>query len=104
MLSDSPSLLRGRGCFSTEATEMATIAEALALALRHHQAGALPLAEQLYRQILQVDPCQVHALHLLGVLACQTGRLIEAVGYIRQSLARGPLQAEAHSNLGVASW
>ena len=50
---------------------MATIAEALALALRHHQAGNLPQAEQLYRQILQADPSHAESCHLLGMLALQ---------------------------------
>jgi hypothetical protein len=37
---------------------MATIPEALAIALQHHQAGRLPEAERIYRQILQADPNQ----------------------------------------------
>jgi len=35
---------------------MATIPEALAIALKHHQAGQLQAAEQVYRQILELDP------------------------------------------------
>ena len=31
---------------------MATISEALAIAIQHHQAGRLQAAEQIYRQIL----------------------------------------------------
>ena len=48
---------------------MATISEALAIALQHHQAGQLPQAEQIYRQILEVEPNHADAWHLLGVLA-----------------------------------
>ena len=44
---------------------MATIAEALAVALHYHQAGNLEYAEQVYRQILQADPDNTVALHLL---------------------------------------
>ena len=50
---------------------MATIPEALAIAIQHHQAGRLPAAEQIYRQILAADPKQPDAWHLLGVLAHQ---------------------------------
>ena len=34
-------------------TAMATISEALAIAIQHHQAGRLQAAEQIYRQILR---------------------------------------------------
>jgi len=35
---------------------MATISDALATAIQHHQAGRLQSAEQIYRQILLADP------------------------------------------------
>ncbi len=80
---------------------MATVAEALALAVRHHRAGALAEAEQLYRQILAADPRHVVALHLLGVLAHQQGRNDLAVEAIGRALRLAPDYAEAHANLGV---
>jgi hypothetical protein len=46
---------------------MATISGALAIAIRHHQAGRLQAAEQIYRQILQAEPNQADAIHLLGI-------------------------------------
>ncbi|NUB19699.1 tetratricopeptide repeat protein [Azospirillum formosense] len=53
---------------------MATIAEALAIAFDHHEAGRLAEAEILYGRILDADPNQATALHLLGVLYGQTDR------------------------------
>ena len=53
---------------------MATILQALMVAIRHHQAGHRQEAEQLYRQVLEVDPQQPDAIHLLGVLAHETGQ------------------------------
>ena len=79
---------------------MATISEALAIALRHHQDGRLQAAEQIYRQILQVKPDQADAIHLLGVLAHQAGRPDEAVAFYRRALDLNPNFAEAHYNLG----
>jgi tetratricopeptide (TPR) repeat protein len=80
---------------------VATTADLFALALRHHQAGALPQAEALYRQILQADPGHADSLHLLGVLAHQTGHHGPAAALIRDAIARAPWAAVYHSNLGV---
>jgi tetratricopeptide (TPR) repeat protein len=81
---------------------MATIAEALALAVRHHQAGNIAQAEQLYRQVLLADAGNPEALHLLGVLACQVGQYAMAVDFNRQALVRNPTRASTHFNLASA--
>jgi len=81
---------------------MATIPEALAIAIQHHQAGRLQAAEQIYRQIVKVDPNQADAIHLLGVIAYQAGNLDEAVASYRRALELKPDHAKAHNNLGVA--
>lgn len=79
-----------------------TIQEAYTAALRHHQAGRLPEAEQIYREILAVQPGHAEALHLLGVIAYQVGRYDEAVELIRQAIDQQPGGANAHNNLGNA--
>jgi predicted O-linked N-acetylglucosamine transferase (SPINDLY family) len=81
---------------------MTTIAEALAAALQHHQAGDLQRAERIYRQILEVDPSQAEALHFLGVIAHQVGRQDLAIDYMKRSLALSPLNEGFHCNLGAA--
>jgi predicted O-linked N-acetylglucosamine transferase (SPINDLY family) len=81
---------------------MATISEALAIALRHHQAGRLQAAEQIYRQILNVEPNQADALHLLGVASAQLGKHQDGAEWIRQALTLAPNWAEAQYNLGKA--
>jgi predicted O-linked N-acetylglucosamine transferase (SPINDLY family) len=78
-----------------------TVPEALALAVRLHQGGDLPQAEQLYRAILQADPNQVDALHLLGVIAYQAGHHEQAAASIGQALRLQPNAAEMHNNLGM---
>ncbi len=79
-----------------------SVQQALNLALQHQTAGRLPEAERLYRQILQADPEQPVALHLLGVLAHQVGENEMAVDLIKQALAVDSAYAEAHNNLGLA--
>ncbi len=80
---------------------MPAVAQALAQAVQQHQAGQLQQAEQIYRTILQADPQQVDALHLLGVLAYQLGQHEQASAYIRQALRLKPDLAEAHLNLAT---
>jgi predicted O-linked N-acetylglucosamine transferase (SPINDLY family) len=79
-----------------------TIQQAFDLALQHHQAGRLPQAEHLYRQILIQQPAHIDSIHLLGVIAHQAGRNDIAVDLIRQALSLRPDFPEALSNLGDA--
>lgn len=82
--------------------QVLTIEQAVNLALHHHSAGRLPEAESIYRQILQADPNQPIALHLLGVIAYQTENHKNAVELITKALIIKPDYADAHSNLGNA--
>jgi tetratricopeptide (TPR) repeat protein len=81
---------------------VATVAEAFAFALQHHQAGNLRQAEQLYQQILCADPAHADSHHLLGVLAYQAGNFDLAVMRIRHALTLNPAAAPYLANLGVA--
>lgn len=81
---------------------MSTTSEALTCAIEHHRGGRLPEAEQIYRQILQTNPNQVDALHLLGLIAHQVGNHEAAVEYISRAIRGNGNAADAHSNLGLA--
>jgi tetratricopeptide (TPR) repeat protein len=81
---------------------MATISEALRIAIEHHEGGRLHAAEPIYRQILQVDPNQPDAWHLLGLIAHQVGRHEAAIEHIRRAIALKGSSADFHSNLGNA--
>ena len=81
---------------------MPTISEAFALALEHHQAGRLQMAEQIYWQILKADPNQAEVLHLIGVLAYQVGKHELAVDYMGQAIRLDGNQPHFHCNLGSA--
>lgn len=71
-------------------------------ALRHHQAGRLNEAERLYRQVLQIDSNHADALHMLGVLALQSGHIDAALDLIGKAIARNNRVPAFHSNLGNA--
>jgi tetratricopeptide (TPR) repeat protein len=81
---------------------MATISEALAIAVQHHQAGRLQAAEQVYRQILAVEPALAEAHNNLGVALQDQGKPDEAVACYRRALTLKPGFTEAHNNLGNA--
>jgi predicted O-linked N-acetylglucosamine transferase (SPINDLY family) len=71
-------------------------------ALEHHQAGRLPEAEALYRQILQLEPNHADALHFLGVLAYQVGQNAAAVELINQAICVNSPSSAMYCNLGLA--
>ncbi len=81
---------------------MATIAETLAHAAQFHQQGNLAAAEQLYHQVLAVNPTEPNALHMLGVLAYQKGKLLEAIGWFQKAVAVAPSATMFHVNLAAA--
>lgn len=81
---------------------MATIAEALAVGTQHHQAGRLAEAEQIYRQILAVQPDHAHTLHLLGMLAMQGRQFPQAIELIGRAVRIDGSQPVFHANLGEA--
>jgi len=79
-----------------------TVQQAFDLAMRHHQAGRLSQAEQLYTQILAHQPGHADAANNLGLMALQAGRIDVAVDRLGRAIALRPGWAEAYSNLGSA--
>ena len=75
---------------------MATIQEALMIAVKHHQEGRLHEAEKIYRDILRVEPRHSDSLHLLGVIAHQTGNHGIAIELIGHAIASRPGDAVYH--------
>ncbi|HEY0837715.1 MAG TPA: tetratricopeptide repeat protein, partial [Azospirillum sp.] len=74
----------------------------LADALAHHQAGRFHEAEAGYRAVLQAQPRNADALHLLGVLALQVGQPTAAVELIGRAIENAGAVADYHDNLGSA--
>ncbi len=71
-------------------------------ALTLHRQGQFSQAERLYTQLLEQDGADFDALHMLGVLAGQTGRRERAVELLRKAVAaRGDIAA-AHNHLALA--
>ena len=68
----------------------------------HHQAGRLQEAEAIYRQVLEAEPNNPDALHLLGVIAHQMGNKELPVELIGRAIAANPRVPAYHNNLGNA--
>lgn len=81
---------------------MPTIQEALVAAVGLHQSNRLHEAAALYRRILEVDPQQPDARHLLGVVVRRQGDSAAAAGLIRGGIAASPMMVAAYINLGNA--
>ena len=81
----------------------AVIAAQLQSAINLHRAGRLAEAEAGYRAILSHEPDHPHALNVLGVLACETGRPQMGLDLIRQAIGINGQLAEYHTNLSEAA-
>ncbi len=69
---------------------------------RHHQAGQLPQAEVLYRQVLAVNPNHADSLHLLGIIARQVGQPAPALEHIETAIRLQPRAPAYHTSRGNA--
>ncbi|HSY29683.1 MAG TPA: hypothetical protein VK832_19385, partial [Burkholderiaceae bacterium] len=65
---------------------MSAMAQALAAAERHLEAGQLGMAEAVCRQILAAHPSDAHALHLIGVIAGEAKRYELALAFISKAV------------------
>lgn len=81
---------------------MSTIAETLSVATEHHRAGRVSEAERLYREVLETAPECADALHLLGIVALQSGRMAEAEAHLASAVAASPDDPLYQVNLGHA--
>jgi thioredoxin-like negative regulator of GroEL len=83
---------------------MVSVAEALQAAAGWHQQGRLAEAEKVYVDVLEVQPDNADALHLLGLIRAQQGRPGEGRDLIERAVDRSPNNPTMRRNLaGVLS-
>lgn len=73
-----------------------TVADLLQAGLTNQRAGRAAIAADIYRQVLRFDPRQPDALHLMGVLELDRGRLEEALVLLDQAVEAAPDRADLH--------
>jgi predicted O-linked N-acetylglucosamine transferase (SPINDLY family) len=74
----------------------------MARATQFHQQGQFPQAEQLYQQVLTVEPDHPHALYQWGVLTLQSGRPEQALQLLTAAVHADRSQPRFYLNLGEA--
>ena len=79
---------------------MTTIPEALQLASQYHQAKRFTQAEEIYHQIIHVDPKQSEALYGLGLLAQQREQYQNAEQFFQAALQLQPEAGTIYNSLG----
>jgi predicted O-linked N-acetylglucosamine transferase (SPINDLY family) len=78
-----------------------SVDQAMQLAVAHHRAGRFAPSQTICQQILAANPNHADALHLLGILAGQSGRLELAIDLLRRAVAASPGNAIYLNNLGA---
>ena len=86
---------------SPGALDHAAVDALLDRAIDAHECGQLEQAERGYEEVLRHRPDEFDALHLLGVIALQHGRVDRGVALIQKALEVDDGMAEAHANLGM---
>lgn len=82
-------------------SEMLGVRERLDAGLGHHLSGRLDQAEEIYRELLEKDPRNADARHLLGMVAFQRGDCQGAAGHIREAIRMARWVPQFHNNLGL---
>jgi tetratricopeptide (TPR) repeat protein len=80
---------------------MVSVAQALTLAAEHFQAGRRGEVENVCLKVLEVEPENPQALHLIGVLAHLAGKQGIALALIEKAVRGAPRDAQFRYNLGV---
>jgi tetratricopeptide (TPR) repeat protein len=78
----------------------ATPGQALIFAEQKRRHGFLADAEELARRAVTAEPDNAEAVHMLGIIAHQSGRTPEAIDHVRRAIAITPNAALYHANLG----
>ena len=69
-------------------------------AIHYHQAGQLEKAEDIYKEILKVNPNHSDSLHLSGIIAHQSGKNDIAANLINRAIQTRPEESVFYLNLG----
>ena len=78
-----------------------SIEKTFASAVQNHQKNNFKVAENLYNQILKIDPNHIKTIFFLGTLLLQTKNFGRAKQMFQKTIQVQPNNVDAHNNLGV---
>ena len=78
-----------------------TIEKTFASAIQNHQKNNFKAAEDLYNQILEIDPNHIKTIFFLGTLSVQIKNFDRAKQMLQKTIQAQPNNVDAHNNLGV---
>lgn len=81
--------------------EELTISQALNIAVKYHNKGELNEAEFIYRKVIEKNPNNSDAWHLLGLVEYQRGKYKNAIKKIGKAIQLNPAPAIYYGNLGM---
>ena len=77
------------------------INENFSLAVKNHQEGKIDIAQELYNQVLKIDPNHSQAHNNLGVIFEKLKDYNKAKSYYKKAIEIDPNRANTHNNLGA---
>ena len=77
-----------------------TIQETFNLAVKNHQESKTDIAQDLYNQVLKIDPNHTHANNNLGIIFKELGENQKAIGCFEKAISIDPNYVNAFNNLG----
>ncbi len=77
-----------------------TIKEIFTSAIQNHKKKNFKISENLYNEILNIDPNHVLAHNNLGLVFAQSGELQKAISYYEKALVLDPNKEIFNSNYG----
>ena len=78
-----------------------TIEKTFTLAVKNHQEGKTDIAQELYNQVLKIDPNHSQALNNIAVIFTNLKDYQKAKERFEKAIEINPNHADAHNNLGV---
>lgn len=81
---------------------MSEISRLVQTAIKHFQTGDKLRAESLCREALAQEPREINALHIIGLIALQTGKPDQAIEMISRAISYNAVVPALHISLGNA--
>ena len=78
-----------------------TTEETFALAVQNHKSNNFQVAEDLYTQILEINPNHANTLNNLGLIFARLKKYQKSRDYYEKAIKIIPNHADAHNNLGI---